>query len=84
MVLRQEGTVAEYRERFESLSALLTETSDEMLIGAFRKGLEEELRAELWVMRIRSLQDLMDTTHTLEEKNVILDKAHEDFFCQNT
>lgn len=83
MALRQTGTVTEYRERFESLSAPLTEASDEMLMGAFRNGLKEEIRTELRLMRIGSLQDLMDTAHGLKEKNAILDKAREDVLSKH-
>lgn len=47
MALRKDGTVSEYREKFEALSAPLIEASDEMLMGAFRIGLKEDIRAEL-------------------------------------
>lgn len=83
MALRQTEIVTEYRERFESLSTPLTKASDEMLMGAFGNGLKEEIRVELWVMRIGLLQDLMDSAHGLEERNAILDKAWEDFLSRH-
>ncbi|KAF7814687.1 Retrotransposable element Tf2 [Senna tora] len=44
MALKQEESVAEFREKFELLSAPLKNAPEEMLIGAYQNGLKEEIR----------------------------------------
>ncbi|KAF7802185.1 Retrovirus-related Pol polyprotein from transposon 17.6 [Senna tora] len=41
------GSVVEYREKLELISAPLKDASEEMLIGAYQKGLKEDIQAEL-------------------------------------
>lgn len=48
MALRQEGTVTDYRERFEELTAPLQHVPDDVLKGVFINGLKAELRL-MWV-----------------------------------
>lgn len=83
MALRQTGTVTEYREKFESMLAPLNEASNEMLMGVFRNGLKEEIRAELRIMKFGSLQELMDLAHNVEERNIVVEKNREDFLAKH-
>lgn len=69
MALRQTGTVTKYREKFEMLSAPLSEASDDMLMGAFKNGLKEDIRAVHRIMKLGSLQEMMDLAHNVEERN---------------
>ena len=58
--LRQLGTVANYRETFERLSAALHSTEEDWLKGVFVTGLKEEIRAELGLMEPRDLEHVMN------------------------
>ncbi|KAF7827538.1 Retrotransposable element Tf2 [Senna tora] len=78
MALKQTGTVAEYREQFELISAPLKEAPEAMLIGAFQNGLKEEIRAELRMVKAQNLLEVMDLAHQVEEKNLVLAKVKED------
>lgn len=82
MALKQTGTVAEYRERFETMSAPLSDASDEMLMGAFRNGLKEDIRADLRIMKFGSLQEMMDLAHNVEERNLVVEK-NRDFLSKH-
>lgn len=83
MALSQKGTVSEYREKFEFMSAPLSEASDEMLMGAFRNRLKEDIRAELRIMKFGSLQELMDLAHSVEERNTVVERSTEDFLAKH-
>ena len=74
--LRQESTVAEFREKFELLSSPLREADEEFLVGAFSNGLAEEIRAEVRMVKPNSLVQLMDLAQKIEEKNWALERAH--------
>ncbi|KAF7828587.1 Retrotransposable element Tf2 [Senna tora] len=78
MALKQTGTVSEYREQFELLSAPLKEAPEEMLIGAFQNGLKEEIRAEIRMVKAHNLMEVMDLAQKVEEKNRVLAKLKED------
>lgn len=45
--MQQTGSVAQYREDFELLSAPLKDANDEVLMEIFINGLREEIKAEL-------------------------------------
>ena len=72
LAIRQEGTIAEYRREFEVLSALLTEIFDEVLESTFVKGLKQEIQAELLVVDVHGLRQIMDQAQRIEEKNKML------------
>ncbi|KAF7807919.1 Retrotransposable element Tf2 [Senna tora] len=69
MAHKQVGTVEEYRERFELLSAPLKDAPEEMLIGAYQNGLKEDIRAELRMVKAQSLLEVLDLSHKVEERN---------------
>ncbi|XP_031272960.1 uncharacterized protein LOC116131442 [Pistacia vera] len=56
VALKQNSTVTEYREDFESHMAPLKDLGEELLMGVFINGLREEIRAELRLLRPNSLQ----------------------------
>lgn len=51
IALRQDSSVAEFREKFELLSAPLREADEEFLIGAFSNGLAEEIKVEVRMVK---------------------------------
>ncbi|KAJ1377544.1 Retrotransposon gag domain [Sesbania bispinosa] len=53
--IKQTGTVMEYREKFEMISAPLKNADRVMLKGIFLNGLREELQAELKLYNMESL-----------------------------
>lgn len=77
MALRQEGTVSEYRERFEALSAPLENATEEMLRGAFMNGLAEELKCDVKLMQPKNLKELMNYAGQVEERNLVSDRLQE-------
>lgn len=64
--LKQSGTVLEFRERFEMISATLSDLMEETLMGLFMNGLAEEVKAEVRVLKPRTLSDIMDTASMVE------------------
>lgn len=58
--LKQDGTVDEYRDKFELHVAPLKREERTMLTSIFRNGLKEEIRAELKMFKIDDLAELMD------------------------
>lgn len=77
MALRQMGTVSEYRERFEALSAPLGGATEEMLQGAFMNGLKVELRCDVKLMHPSNLKELMNYAGQVEDRNQARDKLQE-------
>ncbi|KAF7802354.1 Retrotransposable element Tf2 [Senna tora] len=78
MALKQIGSVAEYREKFELLSAPLKDAPEDMLIGVFLNGLKEDVRAELRMSRAQNLLEVLDLAHKVEDRNNVLAKLKED------
>ncbi|XP_038708231.1 uncharacterized protein LOC120003349 [Tripterygium wilfordii] len=82
--LRQDGTIAEYREKFEQLSAPLKDISEEMLAGIFVNGLKDVIRVEVKMSPNLSLMDLMELAQRVEDRNLVLAQArarqHHRFF----
>ena len=70
--VRQIGTVAEYRARFEYLAASLVKVEEETMTAFFINGLNEKLRAELMVVNPTTLKETMEAVGQIETKNQIL------------
>ena len=51
LALRQEGSVRDYRRRFETMAAPLTGVSKEALEGRFVNGLRLDIQAELRMLQ---------------------------------
>ncbi|XP_020704066.2 uncharacterized protein LOC110115235 [Dendrobium catenatum] len=64
----KEGTVAEYRDRFEYLASRLNRLSETVLEGNFMKGLKAEIRAAVWMMRPRDLGEAMELAQLVEDQ----------------
>ncbi|XP_031288075.1 uncharacterized protein LOC116146774 [Pistacia vera] len=75
VALKQNSTVTEYREDFESHTAPVKDLGKELLMGVFVNGLKEEIRAELRLLRPKSLEDLIEQAHRVEEKNWVMDRC---------
>ncbi|KAF7812804.1 Retrotransposable element Tf2 [Senna tora] len=78
MALKQTGSAAEYREKFELLSAPLKDAPEDMLISVFLNGLKEDVRAELRMSRAQNLLEVLDLAHKVEDRNMVLAKLKED------
>nr|KYP50904.1 hypothetical protein KK1_027260 [Cajanus cajan] len=72
--LKQEGSVADYREQFEANSGPLRIGDTNYLKGIFLNGLKEEVKAELRLHRLNSLEEIMDLALLIESRNSILRK----------
>ncbi|TYK03081.1 ty3-gypsy retrotransposon protein [Cucumis melo var. makuwa] len=68
LAIKQEGTVGEYLQKFEELSASLPEMAEEVLEGTFTNGLDPRIRKEVFSMRVVGLEDLMEAAQLAEEK----------------
>ncbi|KAJ1376650.1 Retrotransposon gag domain [Sesbania bispinosa] len=73
--IKQTGTVMEYQEKFEMVSAPLKDADKLILKGIFLNGLQEELQAELKLYNSENLSELMDRALLLEEKNWALKRG---------
>ncbi|KAJ1408087.1 Retrotransposon gag domain [Sesbania bispinosa] len=73
--IKQIGTVMEYREKFEMVSAPLKDADKSILKGIFLNGLREELQAELKLYNSENLSERMDRALLLEEKNWALKRG---------
>ena len=75
-VVRQQGSVAEYRARFEHLAASLSKLEEETMAAIFVNALNEKLRADLMVMNPIGLKEMMNMARRIEAKNQIVTSAH--------
>lgn len=71
------GPVSEFRERFEMLSATLEDVSEVTLRGMFLNRLQEEVKADVRVLKPSLLRDLMDVAMEIEGRNLTLEKARQ-------
>ncbi|KAL0545922.1 hypothetical protein IC582_015819 [Cucumis melo] len=76
LAIKQEGSVGEYLQRFEELSAPLPEMAEDVLVGAFTNGLDPVIRTEVFAMRAVGLEDMMDAARLAEEKLEIARASH--------
>ncbi|KAA0057084.1 ty3-gypsy retrotransposon protein [Cucumis melo var. makuwa] len=68
LAIKQEGSMREYLQKFEELSAPLPEMAKEVLKGTFTNGLDPGIRKEVFSMRVVGLEDLMEAAQLAEEK----------------
>lgn len=59
ITLKQDSIVAEYREKFKLLSGPLQNIPEELLLGTFINGLQEEIRAEVRLLEAQNLTQAM-------------------------
>ncbi|KAL5552261.1 hypothetical protein UlMin_002437 [Ulmus minor] len=74
LALRQEGSVADFRDQFEMLAAALPQLPESVFKSAFMNGLREEIRMELRLLRPGDLEVSMVTAQQIEERNLTLEK----------
>lgn len=77
LALKQMGTMEEYRERFETLSAPLKDVTEEVLIGAFLNGLDEDIRCDVKLMHPTNLKQLMTYATQVSDRNLVKAKLKE-------
>lgn len=66
--LKQEGTVKEYRRKFETISGHVKTQDKELFLGMFSNGLRDDIRAEVRLHRPKDLAEMMDVALLAEEK----------------
>ena len=66
--LTQQGTVGEYREKFELLSSRLRGISEDTMKSNFMKGLKPEIRATVRTLEPRGIVDTMKLAQMVEDK----------------
>ncbi|KAL5555888.1 hypothetical protein UlMin_038124 [Ulmus minor] len=74
LALRQEGSVADFRNQFEMLAASLPQLLESVFKSTFMNGLREEIRVELRLLRPGDLEASMVTAQQIEERNLTLEK----------
>lgn len=67
--LQQPGSVSQYREDFELLSAPLKDVDDAVLMGIFINGLRGEIKAKLCLSEMENLTQILDQSRRNEIKN---------------
>ncbi|CAH9124205.1 unnamed protein product, partial [Cuscuta epithymum] len=67
--LKQKNTIEEYRDKFETAIATHGHLTEEVLKGAFLKGLKRDVKAELKLYSTRTLAEVMDVASLIENKN---------------
>lgn len=67
--MKQTGTVAEFRKKFIEMAAPLEQIPENMLMAHFVNGLKEEIRAEVRMLGLYTLEQAMDLALKVEEKN---------------
>ena len=67
----------EYRERFETLSAPLKEVTEEVLVGAFLNGLNEDIKCDVKLMHPTNLKQLMTYAAQVNDRNLVKGKLKE-------
>ena len=75
LALKQEGTVREYRDKFEALSRPLRIEERKYLHSLFLNGLKEEVRAEVRIHRYNTLDEMIDLAEVVDERNRVLGKG---------
>lgn len=77
MALWKASTVSEYRENFVALFATIPGAAEEVLIGAFKNGLREEIYADLRLQSCVTLTEMMEHAQRIEERNGVVDQVQE-------
>lgn len=77
LAIKQTGTVAEFREKFEIMSASLKNVSEDTLEGVFIDGLDEETQAEMLLANPIGLSQIMDMAQRVENRNNRINKLKE-------
>lgn len=77
MALQQTFMVAENRESFEALSVTISTALKEVLTGAFKNGLKEEIRADLRLQRYATLTEMIKNAQNIEERNGVVERVRE-------
>lgn len=68
LAIKQEGTVNDYLQKFEELSAPLPEMVEDVLVGTFSNGLDTVIKTEVFAIRVVGLEDMMDAARLAEKK----------------
>lgn len=71
-MVKQTGTVEEFRRQLIELAAPLEQIPENMLMAKFVNGLKEEIRAEVQMLGLYKLEQTMDLALKVEEKNRVM------------
>lgn len=69
LAVKQETSVHEYRKKFIETASPLLDVPESLMLGHFINGLKEDLRDELRVLSLFSMDDAMDLVGRIEERN---------------
>lgn len=79
LAIRQERTVAEFRHTYELLVAPLMEIPEEVTESTFINGLKSHIKAEVQLLQPKGLDQLMEVSQRVEDKNRVLKATHDCF-----
>ncbi|XP_022148929.1 uncharacterized protein LOC111017476 [Momordica charantia] len=77
LAIKQEGSVAEYQEAFEALSAPLPQLSDEVLECTFLNGLDLVVRSKVLATEPQGLEQIMHRAQLVEDIATAVQEAGE-------
>lgn len=69
LAVKQTGTVAEFRRKFIELAAPLEHIPETMMLAHFVNGLKDEIKAEVRMLGLYTLEQAMELALKVEEKN---------------
>ena len=75
LALKQEGTVREYRDRFEALSRPQKIEERKYLRSLFLNGLKEEVRAEVKIHKYDTLDEMIDLAEVIDDRNRLISRG---------
>jgi len=73
--IRQTSSVTDYIERFEEISAPLEGVQEAVLVSAFRNGLHADIRAELRLLKVEGLTEVLEMAQSIEERNTVIEQS---------
>lgn len=71
LAVKQTGTVAEFRQKFIEMASPIEHIPESMLMAHFVNGLKDEIRVEVRMLGLYTLEQAMDLALKVEEKNRI-------------
>ncbi|XP_019459944.1 PREDICTED: uncharacterized protein LOC109359703 [Lupinus angustifolius] len=72
--LKQEGSVEVFVEEFEKYAGALKDKDPGFLRGVFLNGLKEEIRVEVRLYELGSLQEVIHKAILIEQKNLVMQR----------
>lgn len=77
LALKQDGTVAEFRKKFEIYSAPIPHVAEDVLENSFLNGLKPQIRADVLSRRPIGLEEIMEEAQLVEDRNIAISLSEE-------